>query len=186
QKVGALGFGIRNYGIAQVSSFLTSNLAYARSFGGVFSSSISANYHRYYVENYISDNAFSLNLGGLIRFSESVNVGFVFRNATFSKFKDDTEQYLPAELGAGFLYKISKDLSLEGDCYYELEQGVNIRGGLAYSVAEIIILRAGASSNPMQYFGGIGLVWNKFQFDVSSSFHTRLGSSPQIALAYAF
>lgn len=186
KHIGAIGLGIRNYGIAQVSSFLTGNLVYARSFGGVFSTSVSANYHRFHVQDYVNDNAFSLDLGALIKLGEKVNVGLLFRNTTLTKFKDDTEQYLPAEAAAGFLYKISNILSLATDVYYEFDQGINIRSGIAYSIADIVILRAGASSNPMQYFGGIGLKWNRFQFDVSSAFHTRLGSSPQIALAYAF
>lgn len=183
---GAFGFGIRNYGITQVSSFVTSNLVYARSFGGIFSTSLSANYHSFHVANYVNDHIFSLDLGALIKFGEWVNVGLLFRNATLSKFKDDTEQYLPTEFGAGFLYKISKELVLSADGYYEFEEGINIKSGLSYSIAETVILRAGAASNPMQYFGGIGLKWHKFQFDVSSAFHHRLGTSPQIALAYVF
>ena len=186
KQVGALGVGVRNYGIAHVSSFLTANMIYGRNFGGVISTSLSANYHRYYVSNYVNDSAFSLDLGGLIKISEQVNIGLLFRNATFTKFKDDTEQYLPAEAAAGFLYNISKELSVATDAFYELEQGFSIRSGVSYAIAEVIMLRVGASSNPMQYFAGIGLHWQKFQFDVSSSFHNRLGSSPQFALAYAF
>src|SRR5690606_6335847 len=186
KNVGALGLSIRNYGIQSVSSFLTASVSYARSFGGIFSTSVTANYHRYYVKNYINDNSFSLDLGALIRMSEQVNIGFLFRNTTFSKIKDDTEQYLPTEIAAGFLYKISKEISVAGDTYYEFEDGFNIRAGLEYSIANVVNLRGGVASNPMQYFGGIGLRWNKFQFDVLSSFHTRLGTSPQFALAYAF
>ena len=174
KNVGALGFSMRNYGIQSVSSFLTANVSYARSFGGIFSTSVTANYHRYYVENYINDNSFSLDLGAQIRMNEQVNIGFLFINTTFSKFKDDTEQYLPTEIAAGFLYKISKDISVAGDTYYEFADGFNIRAGLEYSIANEVSLRGGVASNPMQYFGGIGLRWNKFQFDVSSSFHTRL------------
>lgn len=74
QKIGVMGLGIRNYPISQVSSFLNSNLVYAKSFGGIITSSFSANYHRYYVKEYVSDNAFSLDLGLLVRFSEVVNV----------------------------------------------------------------------------------------------------------------
>ena len=118
--------------------------------------------------------------------SEQVHVGFLFRNTTFSKFKDDTEQYFPTEIAGGFLYKISKEIAVAGDTYYEIDDGFNIRAGLDYSIADVVILRAGVASNPMQYFGGIGLRWNKFQFDVSSSFHSRLGTSPQFTLAYAF
>lgn len=186
KSLGAVGFGIRNYGIPQVSSFLTANLVYARNFGNVISTSFSANYHRYYVDNYISDNTFSFDLGGMIKFSEFVNLGLLFRNITFSKFKDDTEQYLPREIAAGLLYKISNELSVAGDAYYAYEEGVNIRGGVSYSIADMVVLRAGIATDPMQYFAGIGLRWNSFQFDVSSSFHPRLGNSPQVALAYAF
>lgn len=185
-QIGVFGFGIRNYGIAQLSSFLTANLVYAKSFGGIITSSFSANYHRYYVRDYISDHTFSIDLGALIRFSETVNVGVMVRNATLSKFKDDTEQYLPMEAGAGFLYKISDELCVTSDIYYLKNEGMSVRGGIAYTIADVVTLRGGASSNPMQYYAGAGLRWNAFQFDVSAAFHTRLGTSPQFALAYEF
>ena len=186
RRIGTLGWSIRNYGIAQVSSFLTSSLVYGRSFGGIIATSFSANYHRYTVRDYMGDHTFSLDLGAQVTFSESVRIGLLVRNATISKFKDDTEQYLPVEGGAGFWYKISEELSLSSDAYYEQHRGFNLRGGVAYSIANVVCLRAGASSDPMQYHGGVGIQWGSFQFDVSSSFHSRLGSSPQFALAYAF
>ncbi|MCA5005579.1 hypothetical protein [Sphingobacterium bovistauri] len=78
KNIGSFGLGVRNYGIAQVSSFLTGNFTYSRNFGNIFSTSLTANYHHYNVKNYIADNAFSLDLGALVKFGEQVNVGFYF------------------------------------------------------------------------------------------------------------
>lgn len=186
KNVGSFGLGMHNYGIANVSSFLTASMSYVKSFGGIISSSISANYHRFYVKNYESDQTFSLDLGALIKISNQVNIGMVFRNASFSKFQDDTDQYLPMEAGIGVLYTVSDELSLAVDTYYEYERHMNVRGGLSYSIGNVVFLRAGIASDPTQYFAGIGLKFKSFQFDVSSSFHHRLGSSPQFALAYEF
>lgn len=180
------GIGMHRYGLATVSSLLTISTAYARSFGDIFSSSVSINYHSFSVKNYGRDQTFSVDLGIQFSVLEELTIGAIFRNISTEMFVDDIEQYIPKEIGLGAKYIISGAIFLSSDVYYDAVQQLNLRGGVSYSIDKLILLRAGASSGPFQYFAGIGLAVNKFSIDCSSSFHPRLGTSPQLALAYVF
>ena len=184
--VGAVGFSANNYGIRGISSLLTARAIYARSIGPQLSTSISANYHSFSVKNYGRDNTFSFDLGFQFQLDDRFQIGALARNISKAMFEDDVNEYLPYEVGLGFAYELSKQLSLTSDVYYNWEDNINYRGGLAYDIDRLIILRAGVASNPIQYFAGIGIRLDRFLVDISSAFHTKLGSSPQIALAYGF
>ena len=186
RNIGTIGFSANNYGISGTSSFLNIRGVYARNFGDMILSSISANYHRYYIQDYQSENRFSADLGFMLILNESINIGAYFRNISFSKFDDDIEQYLPREAGVGVSYKVSKQVTINTDAIYDWYEAMNYRLGFAYSIDDIIIARAGVSSGPTQYYAGFGLKFKAFQVDFSSSFHHRLGTSPQVALAYVF
>ncbi|HMR20244.1 MAG TPA: DNA-binding protein [Sphingobacterium sp.] len=181
-----VGFGANNYGLKDVSSLLTMRGVYAKRFGQTFATAIAANYHRFYVQNYQSDHTTSLDLGFQYYVGDRVTLGLLIRNATSSVFPDDTPQYIAQYFATGFAYSISEQIQVASDIYYDIHNLFNYRGGLAYRFDHRVVIRGGAASHPMQYFGGIGLSINKVQVDIASSFHPRLGTSPQLALAYGF
>lgn len=185
-QLGAAGLSVHSYGIVHTSRFLQATLSYVRSFGGVIHTSISANYHNFSVQGYQSDHAYSADLGLLLNIWERLNLGFVFRNITFTSFNDETEQHIPVEIGFGSLYRMSDELSLALDTYYQHYEGVDVRAGICYGLGERIFFRGGVSLHPRTYYAGIGVRLKEFQIDFSSSFHYRLGTSPQLALAYEF
>lgn len=182
----ALGLAINNYGLKATSSLLTLRAIYVRAFGDVFSTSVSTNYHQYHVKGYGGDNTFSLDLGAHLNVSESLSLGLLLRNVTASRFDDTIDQYIAREIGAGLLFNVSKEVLFTADVYYNAFHEIDPRFGIAYHIDNLVILRGGATLVPMQYFTGIGVNLGKLLCDVSSSFHTRLGVSPQLSLAYGF
>lgn len=186
KSFGALGFSMNNYGIYGVSALTSARAVYARSIGKQLSTSISASYHSFSVKNYGRDNTFSFDLGFQFRLDDKIQFGALARNISKAMFEDDVHEYIPYEIGAGIAYELSKQLFLTSDVYYNWEDKINYRAGLAYDIDRLLILRVGAASNPTQYFAGIGIRLNQFLIDISSAFHSKLGSSPQIALAYGF
>lgn len=183
-RKGAIGLAIHNYGIPAVTSFLRSNLSYARSFGTVFQASISANYHRKHVQTYGGGQTLSADLGLQYSVKNSLNVGVLFRNVSGAKFDNSVSERIGRELVLGMDYFVSQVLNVNVDLAHDLEYHFFIRSGLAYAISPFFLIRMGVSSNPLQYYGGVGFVLNNITIDLSSSFHPRLGTSPQIALAY--
>ncbi|GGH31689.1 DNA-binding protein [Sphingobacterium alkalisoli] len=184
--LGGIGLGVNSYGIAGVSTLSTVRGVYARRFGNLFFSAVGLNYHQYYVKNYGNDFTFSVDLGFQVGITPDLFLGALFRNITSSQYQEDVEQRIPCEVGLGMNYSISDQLSLASDIYYDSQSKINYRAGLSYSFDYRFKIRTGAASNPMQYFAGLGLVLNKIQIDMASSFHPKLGTSPQISIAYDF
>jgi len=182
----AIAFGGNRYGLKEVSNVVILRGIYAKNFGHVFSCAVGLNYHHYYVRNYDNDQTLSLDLGFQYHVHEQLHIGALARNVSMSRYRDDILQYIPVEYGLGFCYALSDGLRFASDIYYNTETYFNYRGGLEYRIDAKVFLRGGMASHPAQYFGGIGLGLHKMKIDLASSFHPRLGSSPQLAVAYGF
>ncbi|NGM60341.1 DNA-binding protein [Sphingobacterium sp. SGG-5] len=181
-----LAFGMNSYGLQGVANLLTLRGSYAKQFGRHFSSGISVNSHRYYVTNYENDNTLSLDLGFQYYANDDITIGALARNVTKAQHEDVVPAYIPVEFGIGFYYKLSTALRIAYDMYYGLYTSLDYRGGIEYAVDSRVVVRGGVASHPTQYFGGVGLVLNKLHVDIASAFHPRLGTSPQLAIAYDF
>ncbi|MBE8719506.1 PorV/PorQ family protein [Sphingobacterium pedocola] len=184
KPLGGVGLGVNSYGIHGVSTLLTVRSIYARQFGNQIFSAIGLNYHQFYVKNYGNDQTFSVDLGIQVKMSPHLLIGALIRNISSAHYKEDVEQRIPREIGLGLNYEVSEHLSLVSDVYYDFLSEMNYRAGIEFAFDHRFKLRGGAMSNPLHYFAGIGLILNKIQIDIASSFHPKLGTSPQIAMAY--
>jgi len=185
-KKNSFGLAMKRYGLTNVSSLLTVSGAYVRSFDPLFSTSINLNYHSFSVKNYGKDQTFSVDLGLQCSFTDQLVIGAVFRNISKEMFEEDIDEYLASEIAVGVAYTISEDIYLSSDLYFDTSKKVNIRAGIAYDIDKKIVFRTGASNGPTQLFAGIGVHLDHIQIECSSIFHFQLGTSPQLALSYAF
>lgn len=186
QKSNRIGFAMNNYGLRGTSSLSTLRAIYGRSFGSFFSTSVSTNYHQYHVKGYGSDRALSVDLGLHFKLNEMFAFGFLWRNISSSHFDDTIDQYISKEMGVGLMYRLSQELLLATDLYCHAMREMEARMGVAYDIDGLVVLRAGITSRPLQYFAGLGVDLGNFIVDISSGFHTQIGLSPQIALSYGF
>jgi len=182
----AFGISLTNHGIFDVTTFLRTGATYARAFGPNILTSITANYHQHSVREYGSSTAFSADLGLQILWSEKVATGFFFRNISASRFPNTLDQRVPQEVGAGFRCRLSEEVQVAADLLKEFPHRLVYRGGFSYFPDRRFAVRAGALSNPLQYTAGTAFRMEKWQFDLASVFHARLGSSPQMSVSYAF
>ncbi|SUJ05781.1 Uncharacterised protein [Sphingobacterium spiritivorum] len=183
KQLGALGISVHNYGIPSLSSFLRANFSYARNFADILSTSVSVNYHRKYVDKYGGKQVMSYDLGLQYKCNPSLTAGFIFKNITNAVLNEVADR-IAQEMGAGTNYRISSGLMVNADVITDLQGRWFIRNGLEYRLDPRLKIRGGISSNPIEYFAGIGFVLSKIRIDLSSSFHPYLGTSPQFALAY--
>lgn len=182
----ALGVAVTNYGIYGVASFMRSGLSVARAFGEQIRTSVTLNYHQYTITRYSAQRSLSADLGFIYRFSEHVAGGLFYKNISAARFNTTVDQRIERELGFGFTYSLSKEVLVGGDMVYMFPKQMQYRGGLSYGFHPDFIVRFGALSNPIQYTAGAGFAHKRWQFDFATLFHARLGSSPQLSLAYVF
>lgn len=182
-----IGINAQSYGIPELTKLNRLGLVYTKLIGGVIASSIALNHHRYYIQDYVDDNNFSLDLGLQWLVNEEIRLGVVYKNVNKSHFKEYVERSISQDLSLGAYYKMSTALALSFDYTWDVLWSLSIlHGGFEYSLSDMFFVRGGVSTAPIQYSAGIGVSFGQFKLDVASSFHPHLGSSPQMALLYAF
>ncbi len=180
-----LGFTITNYGVFELSSFMRSGASFVRTFGH-FSASVNVNYHQFVVQAYQSERQFSADLGFQFRGIDHLSLGLFWRNIAQAKFSTLVDQRIVQEVGVGALAQVTSQLDAVVDVWREHPETWRHRSGLVYRISEQFCLRGGFVSIPFQYTAGVGFTSGKWAFDLASAFHVTLGSSPRLALSYAF
>ena len=66
----------------------------------------------------------------------------------------------------------------------DLINPLSFKGGVEYLLGEVLYLRAGISTAPVQTTFGIGLKFNTLNLDIASAYHQLLGFTPGISLKY--
>lgn len=181
-----LGLHLRQYGVRDASNLTTIGATLTRTFGRQIRTSITANWHHYAVRQYLSEQGLSVDLGFQYMLGPVV-VGALFRNISGTAFSNEVDdQRIPQELAFGATYRLSGEVYVSADYVHDTAGQYDVRAGVEYRFDKRFMIRGGASSHPVQYHAGAGLLIRQFQVDFASSFHPQLGTSPQVALRYAF
>ena len=183
---GALAVSYTNLGF---SSYNEGNiaLAYGMQLSHKLSVGVQLNYHTFSIsaDNYGKTGALTADLGFLIQVSEKVNLAAHISNPTRTSLNDYDDERIPTVIRFGAGYQISDDLLATGEVEKDIDMNPVFRAGVEYQPADILFLRIGASSNPGLLAFGFGLNFDAFKVDLSTTYHSTLGYSPQIALTYA-
>lgn len=176
-----------SYGLPDLIKLNTFGASYVKRIGPYLSSSITLNHHRYFLKGLVSDKTFSADLGIQWVIFESLVLGAHYRNISGTHFTEYVDQAIPQELQFGFLYTLSTDLAFSCDINRDgVSNLTQVNMGASYAPSGKVFFSGGVSTAPQQYYAGIGVVFHAFRMDLASSFHSRLGSSPQVSLCYAF
>lgn len=183
---GSLGIVGRRYGLESVYQDVSVAGSYIRYLAPYFSLSLTAQYNRVHVPGYFDEREPSLGLGAFLLVSEKVNLGGFLRRGM-------KQDLVPFGAGLGACYRFSTELLLTADLIYnskadfQVVEGSDIRLAGEYSIVpDYLHLRGGFSVFSRQPYAGFGLTFGKIGLDLASSFHDRLGMSPQFDFSYAF
>lgn len=127
---------------------------------------------------------------GSIGFTAKLLPQLVISSHLYNPFRAKITNYnnekVPTIYKFGAQYIFSKKVFIVGEAEKTSAQKINIKGGIEYNPSSLIYLRVGGSSYPTQASFGVGVNYNGLKIDLSSSYHSILGISPQIGLCYAF
>ncbi len=181
----SIGLSIIRYGISAYNE-ITAGLNLMRRIGESLNLALKTNYHQLKITNYGSSTAFSLDIGTYYQVSSQINVGLAFRNLSFERWGSiETQNRLIGGLSFGFSYQATDKVLITLASLKELVQPININFGIEYEIIHTLYLRTGWNSNPLKYFGGFGLQYQKLNVDVAVQ-DSNLGITPKISIVYAF
>jgi len=161
------------------------------SYGMKLSENISAGIAFDYLNTKIADiygqaNAFTGSFGLTAKLLPQIVVSTHIYNPFRAKITNYNNEKVPTIYKFGAQYIFSPKVFLVAEAEKTSAQKINIKGGIEYKPSSLIYIRAGGSSFPAQASFGIGVNYNGLKIDMSSSYHSVLGLSPQIGLSYAF
>lgn len=183
---GAIGVSYTNFGYSAYNEGKV-GLAYGMKLSEKFAVGVQLNYHtiRIDADGYGSKGALSADVGFRLQVSKNVSLAAHISNPTRTSLNDYDDERIPTVIRFGAGYQISDDLLATGEVEKDIDMNPVFRAGVEYQPADILFLRIGASSNPGLLAFGFGLNFDAFKVDLSTTYHSTLGYSPQIALTYA-
>jgi len=182
---GAAGISFRSFGTSLFSSSRV-GLAYALKLDEKLSLGVQTNYHAVRIaEGYGTTRTFTIEGGAVYRMNERLTIAAHLFNPTRSRLAEFNDERMASMLRGGASYSFSRKVKLLAEIRKSSDRNPALSTGLEYDVAEYLSIRLGAGTNPGLTSFGIGWQVGSWRMDASSSYHSILGFSPQVSLAYA-
>ena len=186
KKIGCFGFNFTRFGYTQYNENKF-GLAYARSFGPVFSAGIQFNLHWIHIGEGYGD---LVTASGELSFQvkplpQWVIAAHVF-NPTRTPLADYNREKIPTIFRLGTSYAFHEKVLATAELQADLDFHPVFRAGVEYHTVEQLFLRMGFSSNPVSPTFGFGLQIKGFKLDAAAAWQPVLGFSPQASLSYKF
>ena len=177
--VGSFGLAARRYGF-DLYREVSWTVAYAREIfdAGV---GVNVNYHSVTIQGYGSSGTVGIDVGALVQITSQLRWGIAAKNINAPTI-GESEEPLPQLFSTGVTYQPVRNLSLLLDYCKEISFASSQKIGFEYSIVEAVVARAGLSSEPSEYTGGIGIRYGVLQIDYGVSMHQELGLTQQASI----
>jgi hypothetical protein len=177
-SVGASTFGGEGYREVHYS------LGYARElqFGttrGVHIGLVGRYYHTR-IDGYGGAGALGLHLGLLVPLLRSLHLGAHATNVNGPSLVNG--ETLPQTLSVGLQYRATSRLLVVTDVFKDLSFPASVRAGVEVRPISMLALRAGVTSAPTRFTGGVGLRLGWIRAHVAAEQHAELGWSPSASI----
>lgn len=94
------------------------------------------------------------------------------------------EDYIRPYFALGGTWQVSNSLMIHVKAAQDIAFRPSAHAGIEYRLIEILYLRAGISTNPVENAFGIGIIANNLRFDIATLFHPSLGMTPSLSVSY--
>lgn len=181
---GTLGAGVKTYGfdLYRETSF---SVSYGNNYRGKIFYGANVNLYNLNIKNYNSATSFGFDIGAMAYLTKFLKWGFIGKNLTGSTIGTSKEN-IAQVYRTGFTIQPRSDISFILETEKDVKYPFSFRGGFEYAVMEFIDIRAGLSSEPATFSGGIGIYYSLFQLDYSFNNHPDLGFTHQGSLTINF
>lgn len=181
---GNISLGANTYGYELLrENFFT--LGYSKNFSKKIFLGATLNLYSILIKGYGTDNSFGINFGSLAYITEEIRLGFAANNINRATYGREKSQ-IPSSFNIGFSYAPLTQAVFSFATIKELDKDISANFGVEFYPIDFFCLRSGFSSNPQQYFFGLGVSYSYFSFDYSFSYHNDLGSTHAISFVISF
>lgn len=185
-KKGTFGLAYSSLGYKLYRESQTT-LSYGMKLGENISAGIALDYLNTKIADiYGKSNAFTGSVGFTAKLLPQVVISTHVYNPFRAKITNYNNEKVPTIFKFGTQYIFSPKVFIVAEAEKTSAQKINVKGGIEYKPSSLIYIRVGGASYPTQASFGLGVNYNGLKIDVSSSYHSVLGMSPQIGLSYAF
>lgn len=112
--------------------------------------------------------------------------GAYLYNLNQARLADYQEERVPTVLKAGLSYRPSERVMLNIETEKDVEQQADFKAGVEYRVIEALALRAGLRTLTEEATGGVGFRAGQLQIDYAAAWHSALGLSQHVGVAFSF
>lgn len=183
-QIGAFGVGVSHFGFDAYQQ-RTAHLGYGQQLAPNFSIGISLDYLNTGMAAYGQYQSATFGAGIRYKMSKKVILGAHVFNPIQVRMMAESAP-VPTTMRLGLAFRSSETLTMYLETAKEWEQPIGFSAGLQYHPEEWIILRAGTTTQPVQFTVGAGIVWQELVFDLSYAYHTLLGATPAVGISYVF
>jgi hypothetical protein len=173
-------YGFSDYNETQLG------LAYGRKLGNKVDIGAQFNYHSIRIAGYGNASTISFELGTVMHVTDRLHAGVHVANPVGGKFGKDQQEKLSSVYTIGLGYDASEKFFISAEIEKEEDQPVNVNAGMQYKFLSQLLARVGISTATSSAWAGIGLTWNSFRLDVTTSYHLQLGVTPGVLLVFNF
>lgn len=137
-------------------------------------------YHHTRIAGYGSAGALALNPGLLVEILPSLHLGAHATNVNGATLAAD--EPLPRTFALGLAYEAYDDVRILADLYKDMAFPATVRAGVEVSPIDALALRAGVTTTPTRFTGGVGVSVGPLEAHVAARQHQQLGWSPSASL----
>lgn len=94
------------------------------------------------------------------------------------------EDFVPTILATGLTYRPSKKLTITAEIEKDIDFPVDFKFGLDYQIIDMLSLRVGANTYPVQNSFGLGLNLKNLNIDIAMVYHQILGVTTGFSASY--
>lgn len=182
------GFSLSHYGGGNFGE-MKAGFAYSKSFASVFAFGLQFDYLLDYFKDavYGKRSGFTFETGLYGQITKNFSLGFHVYNPARLKMVsyNGITEYIPTILRLGLSVRFKEKCVAGLEVEKNLDAKMQVHTGVEYAVMKYLVLRGGVRFPDFSFSLGFGTQWKGLSVDFSSSYHSYLGYSPQLALVYA-
>lgn len=137
-------------------------------------------------ENYGSTSAITAQAGVQARLSDHLWIGAHLYNPNRATLGGPYDEKAPTEFGAGLSYAFNDRVTFAGQVDKDIDRGERYHFGIEYHPVDVLFLRTGLSTGPVQGHFGVGLRLKQLDIDLAAVARSQLGLTPMVSLNYRF